>query len=71
MPGIPSAPSQVVAGAAERSTLVNSDPGSTLCSAAPSRPLTASPTAKSGCRESRTVPMPKARITSSMPTGGT
>ena len=39
-------------------------------SCTPSRPLTTSPTAKAGSLEAMTRPMPPARITSPMPTGG-
>ena len=39
-------------------------------SCTPSVPLTVSPTAKAGFFDATTLPMPPARITSPMPTGG-
>ena len=70
MPGIPRAPRKRGSGASDGSTLIAPAPSLSAYSCTPKRPLTVSPSAKSGCCEAITRPIPSARITSPISTGG-
>ena len=75
MPGMPSTLSHCVTLPSARSTLDKPErltwsAGIRQYSCTPGLPVTWSPTAKAALRDATTTPMPPARITSPMPTGG-
>ena len=71
MPGMPSVLRWTGSGASCGSTFMSPSPGSVAYSWTPTVPLTWSPSAKRGSPEATTWPIPSARITSPIPTGGT
>ena len=74
MPGMPKTLSHCAGVPRRRSIFCSRPPGMPAAawqySCTPSRPLTTSPGAKAGSFDASTRPMPPARMTSPMPTGG-